>query len=109
MPNPSLQQSLSQQQTLAPQMRQSLEILQANTLELQQLLQQSLELNPVLEDEMANVSLDELDGEPTERGAAIAQGSSIGWTATATAKCPGRSSMGQPEHSITWMPTRTAT
>ncbi len=63
MPEPSLQQSLSQQQTLAPQMRQSLEILQANTLELQQLLRQSLEINPVLEDELASLSLEELEGD----------------------------------------------
>ena len=61
MPGNSLHQTLSQQQTLAPQMRQSLEILQANTLELQQLLRQSLDLNPVLEDESALVSLEELD------------------------------------------------
>jgi RNA polymerase sigma-54 factor len=58
MPGNSLHQTLSQQQTLAPQMRQSLEILQANTLELQQLLRQSLDLNPVLEDESALVSLE---------------------------------------------------
>jgi len=61
MPNPSLQQTLSQQQTLAPQVRQSLEILQTGTLELQQLLRQALETNPVLEDESASVSLEELD------------------------------------------------
>ncbi|MBJ7257579.1 MAG: hypothetical protein JHC69_12320, partial [Akkermansiaceae bacterium] len=38
-----LKQSLSQQQTLAPQMRKSLEILQSSTLELGQLVQQALE------------------------------------------------------------------
>ncbi|MFP6898872.1 MAG: RNA polymerase factor sigma-54 [Roseibacillus sp.] len=65
MPGNYLQQTLSQQQTLAPQMRQSLEILQANTMELQQLLRQTLETNPVLEDESASVSLDEMEpGDP---------------------------------------------
>jgi RNA polymerase sigma-54 factor len=54
-----LQQSLSQQQTLAPQMRKSLEILQAGTLELSQLVMQALETNPVLEDVTENPSLDE--------------------------------------------------
>ncbi|WP_267906522.1 RNA polymerase factor sigma-54 [Persicirhabdus sediminis] len=44
-----LHQSLSQQQALSPQMRQSLEILQANTLELGQLLRQVTALNPTLE------------------------------------------------------------
>ena len=46
----SLHQNLSQQQTLAPQMRKSLEILQAGTMELSQLVRQSLETNPVLEE-----------------------------------------------------------
>lgn len=71
MPGHSLSQNLSQSQTLAPQMRQSLEILQANTLELQQLLQQSLEINPVLENELNSLSLDELDSDkpdPDELG-----------------------------------------
>jgi RNA polymerase sigma-54 factor len=58
MAQPYLQQSLSQQQTLAPQMRKSLEVLQANTLELTQLVQQALEINPVLEDATESVSLD---------------------------------------------------
>ncbi len=44
-----LSQKLSQQQILSPQMRQSLEILQANTLELSQLLSQIAEINPTLE------------------------------------------------------------
>ncbi len=56
----SLNQSLSQQQTLSPQMRQSLEILQANTLELSQLLNQAMEINPVLEDISEHDSLDEI-------------------------------------------------
>ncbi|MFC4993778.1 RNA polymerase factor sigma-54 [Rubritalea tangerina] len=44
-----LQQNLSQSQVLSPQMRQSLEVLQANSLELGQILQQALSVNPVLE------------------------------------------------------------
>ena len=48
-----LQQSaqMGQQQMLSPQMRQSLEILQANALELQQMVRQEIETNPVLEEE----------------------------------------------------------
>lgn len=55
MTGPSLHQNLSQQQVLSPQMRQSLDILQANSLELTQLIQQAIEINPVLE-----LSTDEL-------------------------------------------------
>jgi RNA polymerase sigma-54 factor len=44
-----LHQNLSQQQTLSPKMRQSLEILQANSLELSQLLQQAVLTNPAIE------------------------------------------------------------
>ena len=51
---PGLQQSahMAQQQVLSPQMRQSLEILQATALELQQMVRQELESNPVLEEEV---------------------------------------------------------
>ncbi len=59
MPEAALFQSTSQQQTLAPQMRKSLEILQAGTLELGHLVQQALETNPVLEDVTETISLDE--------------------------------------------------
>jgi len=50
---PGFQQSaqLAQTQVLSPQMRQSLEILQATALELQQMVRQELETNPVLEEE----------------------------------------------------------
>lgn len=50
---PGLQQSvqMGQQQVLSPQMRQSLDILQATTLELEQLVRTELESNPVLEEE----------------------------------------------------------
>ena len=43
---------LGQQQMLSPQMRQSLEILQATALELQQMVRHELESNPVLEEEV---------------------------------------------------------
>jgi RNA polymerase sigma-54 factor len=61
-----LQQSLSQQQTLAPQMRKSLEILQAGTLELTQIISQALAMNPVLEDVTESLSLNENDPDPDE-------------------------------------------
>ncbi len=61
-----LHQSLSQQQTLAPQMRKSLEILQASTLELNQIISQALEVNPVLEDVTESISLDEEGPDPEE-------------------------------------------
>ena len=64
MSQASLHQSLSQQQTLAPQMRKSLEILQAGTLELSQLVRQALETNPVLEECIESVSLDADAPEP---------------------------------------------
>lgn len=48
-----LQQSahMGQQQMLSPQMRQSLDILQATALELQQMVRREIETNPVLEEE----------------------------------------------------------
>jgi len=66
MSEAGLHHSLSQQQTLAPQMRKSLEILQASTLELNQLLRQALETNPVLEDITETLSLDEDAPDPEE-------------------------------------------
>lgn len=90
----SLHQSLSQQQTLAPQMRKSLEILQAGTMELSQIITQALELNPVLEDVTESISLDEDGPDPEEadsleylndtdddwRDRAIMEGKSSPWT-----------------------------
>ncbi|MEP2776072.1 MAG: RNA polymerase factor sigma-54 [Luteolibacter sp.] len=66
MAEASLHQSLSQSQSLAPQMRKSLEILQANTMELSQLLRQALETNPTLEDVTEVTSLDEDAPDPDE-------------------------------------------
>ena len=88
------QQSLSQQQTLAPQMRKSLEILQAGTMELAQLITQALEANPTLEDVTESVSLDENAPDPEEadsldylnhtdddwRDRSIMEGKSAPWT-----------------------------
>lgn len=61
-----LHQNLSQQQTLAPQMRKSLEILQAGTMELSQIITQALEMNPVLEDITESISLDAEGPDPEE-------------------------------------------
>jgi len=94
MSNAYLQQSLTQQQTLAPQMRKSLEILQASTLELTQLVQQALEMNPVLEDVTESISLDDdgIDSEEADsleymnetdddwRDRTILEGKSSPWT-----------------------------
>lgn len=55
-----LHQGMAQQQTLSPQMRQSLEILQANTMELSQLLHQVAELNPTLEIQEEHEQLDDI-------------------------------------------------
>ena len=46
----NLTQSLKQQQTLAPQMRQGLKMLQMTSLELSAELQHAMETNPVIED-----------------------------------------------------------
>jgi len=54
-----LSQGMAQQQTLSPQMRQSLEILQANTLELSQLLHQVAEMNPTIEIQNDTEQLDD--------------------------------------------------
>lgn len=52
---------LRQTQKLAPQMQQSLQILQAATLELRALVQQELSENPVLEDETMEISIEDQD------------------------------------------------
>ena len=54
-----LHHNLSQSQVLSPQMRQSLEVLQANSLELGQILQQALLTNPVLEVERNDEQFEE--------------------------------------------------
>ncbi len=58
---------LGQQQMLSPQMRQSLEILQATALELQQMVRLELESNPVLEEEVPEEEVSaETDGETND-------------------------------------------
>lgn len=60
---------MAQAQILSPQMRQSLEILQATALELQQLVRQELETNPVLEEESPEDEVsDAEDADETEAG-----------------------------------------
>lgn len=54
-----LHQNLGQSQILSPQMRQSLEVLQANSLELGQILQQAMITNPVLEVDQNDEHLDD--------------------------------------------------
>jgi RNA polymerase sigma-54 factor len=71
MPPPGIQQglsqNLSQQQTLSPQMRQSLEILQANTMELSQLLSRVTEINPTLEITNEYEQIDDIPAPDAER------------------------------------------
>ena len=58
-------QNLSLQQVLAPQLQQSLLILQAPLLELRNLVQQEMETNPVLE-ELATDPNDETEDKPAK-------------------------------------------
>ena len=61
MASPGMQQTqnLSMQQVLAPQLQQSLVILQAPMLELRNIVQQELQTNPVLEEEAAEPAPDD--------------------------------------------------
>src|ERR1700728_2797166 len=68
MPSAGLHQQQSLKQVIGPQMQQSLQILQAPALELQQIIQLELAQNPVLEVEVPEVALqdampDEVDDE----------------------------------------------
>ena len=63
-----LSQRLTQSMVLAPQLQQSLALLQAPTLELKALVEQELQQNPVLEEEsVAETEQQEKDGEEAER------------------------------------------
>ena len=66
MPGVGLQhsQNLSQQQTITPQMQQSLQILQVAALDLQQLVEQEMLENPVLEEDQLEPASEE--DEPAE-------------------------------------------
>ncbi len=57
---------MAQQQVLSPQMRQSLDILQATALELGQMVRQELESNPVLEEETSGDEAPAADDEGDE-------------------------------------------
>ncbi|MFZ4763835.1 MAG: RNA polymerase factor sigma-54 [Roseimicrobium sp.] len=59
MSSQGLYQTQALKQVIGPQMQQSLQILQAPALELQQLVQQELAVNPVLEVESNDVSLEQ--------------------------------------------------
>jgi RNA polymerase sigma-54 factor len=61
MPGPGIHQfqNLTMQQVLAPQLQQSLQILQAPTLELKNIVQQELQTNPVLEEEIGTFESEE--------------------------------------------------
>ena len=72
----NLSQSLKQQQTLAPQMRQGLKMLQMTSLELRAELLHAMETNPVIEDVTSRIERqmsaelpeDHSYGEVTEAG-----------------------------------------
>ncbi|MEI8235305.1 MAG: RNA polymerase factor sigma-54 [Verrucomicrobiota bacterium] len=59
-------QNLSMQQMLAPQLQQSLQILQAPILELRNLIQAELSVNPVIEEERAEPTLEDKQKERDE-------------------------------------------
>src|SRR5687768_8477292 len=59
-------QTLSQQQVLAPQLQQSLQILQAPMLELKNLVQQELQTNPTLEEEHSEPTIEDKQAEHEE-------------------------------------------
>lgn len=59
-------QNLSMQQMLAPQLQQSLQILQAPILELRNLIQAEISVNPVLEEERTEPSLEDKQRERDE-------------------------------------------
>src|ERR1700760_617411 len=59
-------QNLTMQQVLAPQLQQSLQILQAPAMELRNLVQQELQTNPVLEEEIGTVETEERSTEDND-------------------------------------------
>ena len=72
-----LSQRLTQSLVLAPQLQQSLALLQAPTLELKALVEQELQQNPVLE-ETATAETESLDKETDEAEKAFAKIVSLG-------------------------------
>ena len=76
MSGPGFHQHLSQRQTqqmvLAPQLRQSLKILQVAALDLRSVIQEELQKNPTLEEmPMEGVSLEQNNPEPSKDGAEV--------------------------------------
>jgi RNA polymerase sigma-54 factor len=68
MADQGLYQTQTQKLAIGPQMQQSLQILQAPTLELRQIIQQEIEINPVLEIETPEVSIEDAAPEdPADR------------------------------------------
>jgi RNA polymerase sigma-54 factor len=68
MADQGLYQSQTQKLAIGPQMQQSLQILQAPTLDLRQIIQQEININPVLELESPEVSLEDTAPEdPADR------------------------------------------
>src|SRR5687768_967057 len=59
-------QTLSQQQVLAPQLQQSLQILQAPMLELRNLIQQEIQTNPTIEEEHTELTIEDRQQEHDE-------------------------------------------
>jgi RNA polymerase sigma-54 factor len=66
-------QGLALQQTLSPQMQQSLHLLQAPLMELRQLVAAELQTNPVLEEEVRAESPEKADNPPEESGGALSE------------------------------------
>lgn len=66
MADQGLYQTQTQKLAIGPQMQQSLQILQAPALELRQIIQQEIDVNPVLEVETPEVSLEETQPEDPE-------------------------------------------
>lgn len=68
MADQGLQQLQTQKLAIGPQMQQSLQILQAPALELRQIIQQEIEVNPVLELESPETSIeDAIPADPDDR------------------------------------------
>ncbi len=68
MASQGLQQIQTQKLAIGPQMQQSLQILQAATLELRQIIQQEIEVNPVLELDAPETSIqDAIPDDPDDR------------------------------------------
>jgi len=79
-------QNLTMQQVLAPQLQQSLHILQAAALELQNIVQQELQTNPVLEEETG--TFDSEEGSKEDGEFHRSSSGSPNWTRNGEITCP---------------------